>query len=83
MVMRLDKNALTVYTQTSVNITATVVNAASVVNVTATSSDAGKASVSAQGNVVTVTGMAEGSATVTISYTEGTETVTATCAVTV
>lgn len=83
MALRLDKNAMTIYTQVPVNITAEVVNASAAVNVTATSSDAGKAAVSAQGNVVTVTGVAVGSATITISYTEGTEMVTATCAVTV
>lgn len=83
MDMRLDKNAVTVYAQNPVDITATVVNALQPVKVTATTSDAGKAAVSAKDNVVTVTGVAEGSAVITISYTEGMETVTATCAVTV
>ena len=50
---------------------------------TATSSDAGKATVSARGNVVTVNGIAAGSTTITISYTEGMEVVTAACTVTV
>lgn len=83
MIMRLDKNAVTVFNQSTVDITATVVNAALPVKVEAVSSDAGKCAVSVRDNIVTATGVAEGSAVITISYTEGTETVTATCAVTV
>lgn len=83
LAMSLDKTSMAVYAQTSANITAKVANAPAQYTVTATSSDTGKATVSVQGNVVTVTGVAEGSATITIGYTEGTETVTATCAVTV
>lgn len=83
MVMRLDKNAVTVFTQSAEDITATIVNAALPVKVEAVSSDPGKCAVSVKDNIVTATGVAEGSAVLTISYTEGTETVTATCAVTV
>ena len=83
MAMRLDKNAMTVYNKSSDTITATVTNAVSTVNVSATSSDTEKVAVSAEGNIVTVTGVSEGSAVITILYTEGTETVKATCTVTV
>lgn len=81
--IRLDKNAITVFTKNTANITATLVEAVPNAVVTAVSSDAGKAAVAVQNNVITVTGVSEGSATITISYTEGPQTVTATCAVTV
>ncbi len=83
MALRLDKNAVTVYTQTSTDITATVVNGSEAVKVAATSSDTGKASVSVQDKVVTVTGMAVGSATITSSGSEGAEPVAAVGAVTI
>ena len=83
MAIRLDKNAMTVYSGNPDNITATVTNAVGPVNVMASSSDTGRVLVSAEGNFVTVTGVTEGSAVITISYAEGTEVVSATCAVTV
>lgn len=83
MEIRLDKNAMTVYSGNPDNITAAVTNAVGPVSVKASSSDTGRVLVSAEGSLVTVTGVAEGSAVVTISYAEGTQTVSATCAVTV
>jgi len=80
----LDSTNLTVFMQEPKTVTATIGNAlAKDITVTATSSDTGIAQVTVDKTKVTVTGIAEGSAVVTIQYTENGETVTATCQVTI
>lgn len=80
----LDKTAMTVYTEESGAITASIGNGLTGAAVTAETSDAGVATVSVSGTTVTVKGVKAGSATITVKYTESGRTeVKATCAVTV
>jgi GH25 family lysozyme M1 (1,4-beta-N-acetylmuramidase)/uncharacterized protein YjdB len=78
----LDKTALTVYIGASSTVKATLKNS-STSSVTAKSSDTKVATVAADGKTVTITGVKTGTATVTVLYTEGGDTYSATCAVTV
>lgn len=79
----LDKTAATVFTTQNTSINATIANATAAAVVTAESSNTNVATVSVSDKTVTVTGVAEGSATITVKCTQSGQTVTATCAVTV
>lgn len=79
----LDKTTATVFVAENVTITASIANATMDVPVTAESSDAGVATVAVNGKAVTVTGVAQGDATITVKYVENGEELAATCAVTV
>lgn len=80
----LDKTATEVFMGEPVVINASISNAASEKSVVkAESSDTGIATVSVNNRAVTITGVAAGSCTVTVKYTENGGTVTAACAVTV
>lgn len=79
----LDKTSATVFTTQSTTIAATITNADSSAVVTAESSDTNVATVSVSGTTVTVNGVKEGSATITVKCTQNGQTVQATCAVTV
>ncbi len=82
--LTLDKNTLTAFTQVPAVLNAVIANAG-VQNpaIKATSSDANIAAVQVNGLQITVTGVAAGSAIITVEYTEGTEVLKATCTVTV
>ena len=82
--LTLDKNTLTAFTQVPAVLNAVIANAG-VQNpvIKATSSDTNIAVVSVDKQQITVTGVAAGSAIITVEYTEGTETLKATCTVTV
>ena len=80
----LDKTATVVFMGEPVVINAAIANAVSAETpVEAESSDTGIATVSVNQTAVTITGVAAGSCTVTVKYTENGETVTAACTVTV
>ena len=80
--LKLDKSSLTVLTQTPALIKAEVENAAGQnTAVTAVSSDENIASVSVEGRNITVTGVAEGSAVITVRHTENGEELSASCTV--
>ena len=80
----LDKTATVVFMGEPVVINAAIANAVSAETpVEAESSDTGIATVSVNKKAVTITGVAAGSCTVTVKYTENGETVTAACTVTV
>ena len=80
----LDKTATVVFMGEPVVINATIANAVSAETpVEAESSNTGIATVSVNQKAVTITGVAAGSCTVTVKYTENGETVTAACTVTV
>ena len=80
----LDKTATVVFMGEPVVINAAIANAVSAETpVEAESSDTGIATVSVNQKAVTITGVAAGSCTVTVKYTENGETVTAACTVTV
>ena len=80
----LDKTATVVFMGEPVVINATIANAVSTETpVEAESSNTGIATVSVNQKAVTITGVAAGSCTVTVKYTENGETVTAACTVTV
>ena len=82
--IKLDKEAVTVFTQTPVVLQAEVINAFSGTSpVTAQSSDTGIATVSVEGRNITVNGVAEGVAVITVRHLENGQEVSATCAVTV
>ncbi len=82
--MVLDKAATVVFMGEPVVINATIANAVSAgTPVEAESSNTGIATVSVNQKAVTITGVAAGSCTVTVKYTENGETVTAACTVTV
>ena len=84
MAIALDKTTATVYIGTPVAITATLTNhTAESVVVTAASADTAIATVAADKNVVTVTGVAAGSTNIQINYKENGQEVSAVCAVTV
>lgn len=82
--LTLDKTALTAFVQNPAVFNAVIANAG-VQNpaVKATSSDTNIAVVQVNGLQITVTGVAAGSAIITVEYTEGTEVLKATCTVTV
>ncbi len=79
----LDKTAATVYISTPVTINAKITNAVTDAAVTAESSDTRVATVAVNNRAIVITAVQEGSAVITVKYTENGETVTATCAVTV
>jgi len=79
----LDKTAATVYMTVPVIINAKVANAVTEAPVTAESSDTSVATVKVSNRAINITAVKEGSAVITVKYTENGETVTATCAVTV
>lgn len=81
--LTLDKNTLTAYTQTPAVINAILANAGQNPVIKATSSDTNIATVKVDKQQITVTGVAAGSAIITVEYTEGGETLKATCTVTV
>ena len=80
--LKLDKTAMTVFTELSGTITASVDNV-SKPSVTAESSETGVAQVSCSENVVTVKGIKAGTATITVKYTENGAVSEASCTVTV
>ena len=80
MAITLDKTAVTTYPRTAATINATVSGSGTV---TAASSDTNIATVSVNGKAVTITGVKAGSATITVTYTEGSAKVEAKCTVTV
>lgn len=79
----LDKTSATVYISVPVTINAKISNAVTDTPVTAESSDTRVATVAVDKRAVVITAVQEGSAVITVKYTENGETVTATCAVTV
>ena len=82
--MTLDKTALTTYAEVPAVIQATFSNTAVPAPVlTAESSDPGIAAVSVDTTTITVTGMAEGNAVITVKGRQGNLELTATCTVTV
>ena len=83
LAMTLDKTAATVFLTNPVTINATIANAATDTAVTAESSDTNVATVVVDKRAVTITGVKEGSATITVKYVENGVEVKATCAVTV
>ena len=80
LAVTLDKTAVTTYPKATDTVTATVSGSGTV---SAVSGDTNIATVAVNGNVITVTGVNAGSATVTVTYAEGTGTVTAAFTVTV
>ncbi len=84
MALTLDVTSLTTFVQTSATIHANITNMFSAdPTVTAETSDSNIVTVSVDKKAVTVTGVAEGNAVVTIKYVENGIEVSATCAVTV
>ena len=79
----LDKTNLTVYAEVPVAINAKVTNGAASPVLTAESSDRGIATVSVDGTAITITGVAEGTANITVKYNSGSQELSAVCAVTV
>ena len=76
----LDKTAVTTYQKATDTVTAKVSGSGTV---SAASSDTGIATVAVSGKTITITGVKAGSATVTVTYTEGSNKVEAKCTVTV
>ena len=76
----LDKTAVTTYPKATDTVTAKVSGSGTV---SAASSDTGIATVAVSGKTITITGVKAGSATVTVTYTEGSNKVEAKCTVTV
>lgn len=84
LTVTLDKDAMTVYTDSPAAVNAAIVNAqAKDPALSAESSDTRVATVKVDKNVVTITGIASGSAVIVVKYTENGQEVKATCAVTV
>lgn len=79
----LDKTSETVYIHTPVTLTATLANVVGKEPIKAESSDTEVAKVEVKDRTVTVTGLKEGTATITVKYTESNVEMTAACAVTV
>ena len=80
LAITLDKTAVTTYPNAETTINATVSGSGTI---TAVSSDANTATASVKDKVITIKGLKAGSATVTVTYTEGSEKVEAKCTVTV
>ncbi len=76
----LDKTAITTYPKAADTVTATVSGSGTV---SAVSGDTNIAAVAVNGNVITITGVNAGSTTVTVTYTEGADSVNAGVTVTV
>lgn len=81
--LRLDKATELVYTGASVNLTAVLENGLDTDVLTVESSDANVARAEISGRTITVTGLAAGSANITVKYSENNNTITAVCTVTV
>ncbi len=79
----LDKTAATVYLTAPTVINASLTNTSLQGSITAESSDTAIATVAVSNQRITITGVKEGSATITVKYTENGTEVKATCAVTV
>ncbi len=80
-VLTLDKTTATVYLTEPLVINAKVINALTETPVTAESSDAKVATVAVTDKEITITGVAEGDATITVKYKENDQELTATCVV--
>ncbi len=82
--LTLDNTSLNVYAEVPMVINAKVTNGATASPVlTAESSDTGIATVSVDRTAITVTGVAEGTATITVKYNNGHQELSAVCSVTV
>lgn len=82
-VLKLDKATEVVYLGTPVVLTATLENGPDAAALTVETSDANVAVAEISGRTVTVTGVAEGTANITVKYTENNNTISAVCTVTV
>ena len=82
-VITLDPAVLTAYVKEESKIQATITNPVKDKKLTVVSSNDAIAKVAVTDNVITVTGVAEGSAVITVKYLEGEDEVLVTCAVTV
>ena len=82
-VITLDPAVLTAYVKEESKIQVTITNPVKDKKITVVSSDEEIVQAVAEDNVITVTGVAEGSAVITVKYLEGENEVLATCAVTV
>ncbi len=82
LALKLDKTALTVYLTAPVNMNISATGGSAAAQITAVSSNTNVATVAVNGNVMTITGVAVGDATVTVQYSEpGGTPVQAACAV--
>ena len=81
--LKLDKATELVYTGAAINLTATLENGADADVLTVESSDTNVARAEISGRTVTVTGLATGTANITVKYTENNNTISAVCTVTV
>ncbi|HBA48520.1 MAG TPA: hypothetical protein DCZ91_12125 [Lachnospiraceae bacterium] len=82
--LTLDKANLTVYAEVPAVINAKVTNGATVSPIlTVESSDTGIAAVSVDRTAITITGVAEGTANITVKYNSGSQELSAVCSVTV
>ena len=81
--LRLDKATELVYTGASVNLTAVLENGLDTDVLTVESSDTNVARAEISGRTITITGLAAGSANITVKYSENDNTLTAVCTVTV
>nr|MCR5754501.1 hypothetical protein [Acetatifactor sp.] len=82
LALKLDKTALTVYLTAPVNMNISATGGSAAAQITAVSSNTNVATVAVNGNVMTMTGVAVGDATVTVQYSEpGGTPVQAACAV--
>ncbi|MDE5892526.1 MAG: Ig-like domain-containing protein, partial [Acetatifactor sp.] len=82
-VLKLDKATEVVYLGTPLTLTATLENAPDTAALTVESSDTNVARAEISGRTVTVTGVAAGTANITVKYTENNNTISAACTVTV
>ncbi|MDE6675126.1 MAG: hypothetical protein K2K19_10015, partial [Acetatifactor sp.] len=82
-VLKLDKATEMVYLGVAVTLTASLENGPDTAALTVESSDNNVARAEVSGRTVTVTGVAEGTANITVKYTENDNTISAVCTVTV
>ena len=81
--LKLDKATEVVYTGAAATITATLENGSDTDQLNVESSDSSIAKAEITGRTITVTGLAAGTANITVKYTEGGQTISAVCTVTV
>lgn len=81
--LKLDKATELVYTGASISLTATLENGVETDVLTVESSDSNVAKAEISGRTITVTGLAAGTANITVKYTENNNTISAACTVTV
>lgn len=81
--LKLDKVTEVVYVGNSAALTATLENGSEKDTLTVESSDGNIAKAEISGRTITVTGLAAGTANITVKYTEGGQTISAVCTVTV